>query len=154
EHPEPQYPHHGLSMTPTRSALWMEAHGRRVGPQPMMTGFDTHDLCKITGNLPHQYTWQIMNKRIADKEIAISGSDTNPHFRDKKFLKVILQVLLGNHKQTQWLIDECSDVVIGKDINELAAKMQQLEPNVPIDVEGMKADIARYDAIARLPKSI
>src|SRR5699024_4427390 len=134
EHPEPQYPHHGLSMIPTRSALWMDAHGRRVGPQPMMTGFDTHDLCKITGHLPHQYTWQIMNKRIADKEIAISGSDTNPYFRDKQMLRLLLQVLRGNHKQTQWLINQCPDVVVGNTVEELAEKMQALEPEVPIDV--------------------
>lgn len=153
-HPNPDYPHHGLSLIPTRSALWVDAHGRRVGPFPMVTGFDTHDLCKITGHLPHQYTWQIMNKRIADKELAISGSETNPHFRDKKMLKILLQVLRGNHQQTQWLIDECEDVVIGNTIEELAAKMQQLEPNVPIDVEGMKADIARYDHQARLPVKI
>jgi len=154
EHPEPQYPHHGLSMIPTRSALWMDAHGRRVGPQPMMTGFDTHDLCKITGHLPHQYTWQIMNKRIADKEIAISGSDTNPYFRDKQMLRLLLQVLRGNHKQTQWLINQCPDVVVGNTVEELAEKMQALEPEVPIDVAGMRADIERYDHIARLPKAL
>src|SRR5690625_3464369 len=150
-HPNPDYPHHGLSLIPTRSALWVDAHGRRVGPFPMVTGFDTHDLCKITGHLPHQYTWQIMNKRIADKELAISGSDTNPHFRAKIMLMILRKVLRGNHQQTQALIDECEAVVVANTVEELAAKMQQLEPTVPIDVEGMKAGIAHYDYQARLP---
>src|SRR5699024_12629732 len=99
-HPNPDYPHHGLSLMPTRSALWVDAHGRRVGPQPMMTGFDTHDLCKITGHLPHQYNWQIMNKRIEDKEIAISIRDTYPYFRDKQIVRFQQVIICDYIKQT------------------------------------------------------
>src|SRR5699024_11949778 len=58
------------------------------------------------------------------------------------------------HKQTQWLINQCPDVVVGNTVEELAEKMQALEPEVPIDVAGMRADIERYDHIARLPKAL
>ena len=50
---------------------------------PLVTGFDTHDLCKTVGNLPDQYSWQVMNYRIAVRELAASGTDANPDFRDK-----------------------------------------------------------------------
>lgn len=148
-HPQPEYPEHGLSLIPPRSALWVDCYGRRVGPRPMVTGFDTHDLCKITGHLPQQYTWQIMNKRIADKELAISGSDSNPYFRDKKLLKVLWQALRGNAQQTQWLLENCPDVVSGESIEELAAQMQRVTPETQLDVAAMRADIERYDAMLR-----
>ncbi|MDY0251014.1 MAG: FAD-binding dehydrogenase [Pseudomonas sp.] len=153
-HPKPEYPQHGLSLIPPRSALWMDCYGRRIGPQPMVTGFDTHDLCKTTGRLPQQYTWQVMNKRIADKELAISGSDSNPHFRDKKLLKIILQALRGNAQQTQWLIEHCPDVASGNTLAELIVDMQRVAPESLLDSAGMQADIARYDAMLRGPQGL
>jgi predicted oxidoreductase len=132
----------------------MDCYGRRIGPQPMVTGFDTHDLCKTTGRLPQQYTWQVMNKRIADKELAISGSDSNPHFRDKKLLKIILQALRGNAQQTQWLIEHCPDVASGNTLAELIVDMQRVAPESLLDSAGMQADIARYDAMLRGPQGL
>ncbi|GLR62825.1 FAD-binding dehydrogenase [Marinospirillum insulare] len=153
-HPKPAYPNQGLSLIPPRSALWLDCYGRRLGPEPLITGYDTHDLCKQIGHLPQQYTWQVMNKRIADKELAISGSDTNPNFRDKKLLKVIWQALKGNSAQTLELMNQCVDVVSGQNLGELAAKMQELQPQVPIDLEGMTRDIASYDAMLKGPKAL
>lgn len=153
-HPQPEYPEHGLSLIPPRSALWMDCYGRRVGPRPMVTGFDTHDLCKITGHLPQQYSWQIMNKRIADKELAISGSDTNPYFRDKKLFKVLWQAMRGNAQQTQWLLEHCPDVVSGNTLEELAAQMQRVTPDTRLDVAAMRADIERYDAQLTGPRGL
>lgn len=144
-HPQPQFPHHGLSLIPPRSALWFNAHGERIGPMPMVTGFDTHDLCKRTGQQPGQYTWQVMNWRIAAKELAISGTDENPHFRDKKILKVIWQTLRGNHRLVQWLTDECPDVVMADTLEQLIKKMQALEPRIAINGEQLAADIKHYD---------
>lgn len=146
-HPQPEYPQHGLSLIPPRSALWLDCYGRRIGPKPLVSGFDTHDLCKVTGHLPQQYTWQIMNKRIADKELAISGSDSNPYFRDKKLLQVIWQALRGNAVQTQWLLTHCEDVVSANSLAELALQMQQVAPDVALDIDGMRADIQHYDAM-------
>lgn len=153
-HPQPAYPEHGLSLIPPRSALWMDCYGRRIGPRPMVTGFDTHDLCKTTGHLPQQYSWQIMNKRIADKELAISGSDTNPYFRDKKLLKVLWQAMRGNAQQTQWLLEHCPDVVSGDTLQELATQMQRVTPDTRLDVAAMRADIEHYDAMLRGPRGL
>jgi len=62
----------GLSLIPPRSALWLDAYGQRIGPMPLVTGFDTHDLCCRVGNLPHQYSWQVLNRRMAIHERLIS----------------------------------------------------------------------------------
>ncbi len=153
-HPQPEFPEQGLSLIPPRSALWLDCYGRRVGPRPMVTGFDTHDLCKITGHLPQQYTWQIMNKRIADKELAISGSDSNPYFRDKKLLQVLWQAMRGNAQQTQWLLEQCADVVSAVTLEELAVQMQRIAPDVPLDVAAMRADIEHYDGQLKGPRGL
>ncbi|MDU6376731.1 MAG: FAD-dependent oxidoreductase, partial [Bradyrhizobium sp.] len=44
-HPFPHFEGHGLSLVPCKSALWLNHRGERIGPEPLVTGFDTHDLC-------------------------------------------------------------------------------------------------------------
>lgn len=147
-HPQPQYPDHGLSLIPPRSALWLDAHGRRIGPQPLVTGFDTHDLCKRIGHLPGQYSWQLMNWRIAIKEMAVSGTDTNPLFRDRKMAKLIWQTLTGNKALVRWMLNECPDVVSADSLEALAERMNALGP-LPVDVAGLRADVEAYDDMLR-----
>ncbi|WP_440876150.1 FAD-binding dehydrogenase [Thalassotalea sp. PLHSN55] len=144
-HPEPKYDRHGLSMIPARSSLWMDCYGNRVGPKPMMTGFDTHDLCKTTGHLPKQYTWQVMNWKIAIKELAVSGTDENPNFRDKKLHKIVWELLTGNKRLANYLIDECEDVVTGNTLEELVSNMNKLTGDESVSFENMHRDITAYD---------
>lgn len=146
-HPKPKFPRHGLSLIPPRSALWLDAHGNRVGPEPMITGFDTHDLCKRTGHLPGQYTWQVMNWHIAAKELAISGTDENPHFRDKKLMHIIWQTLRGNHKLVHWLVEHCEDVIVADTPIELAEKMRGLSKDNRLDSTLFCQSIEQYDAM-------
>jgi len=145
-HPEPAFPNHGLSLIPPRSALWMDRHGRRIGPMPLITGFDTHDLCKQVGNLPGQISWQVMNYKIAVRELAVSGTDTNPDFRDGKLLRVVWNTLRGGDPALMdWLIDQCPDVVSASTPEELATKMNQAAGNHDVHTADMIRDIRAYD---------
>ncbi|WP_417787315.1 FAD-dependent oxidoreductase [Stutzerimonas xanthomarina] len=145
-HPEPQYPQHGLSLIPSRSALWLDATGRRIGPQPLVGGFDTHDQCKRIGHLPGQYGWQLLNWRIAIKEMAISGTDSNPHFRDRKLLRLLWQLFTGNRELVRWMIDRCPDVLAAEDLPQLAGRMAALAGDGRLDPQLLDAAIQRYDA--------
>lgn len=145
-HPHPAYPQHGISLIPARSALWLEPSGRRIGPLPLVTGFDTHDLCKRIGHLPGQYGWQVLNWRIAIKELAVSGTDANPLFRDRKLLGLLWQTLAGNRRLVRELIDECPDVLVADDLDQLAERMRALAGDGCLDAQAMRADIERYDA--------
>lgn len=150
--PEPQFPRHGVSLIPPRSALWLDAHGRRIGPAPMMTGLDTHDLCKQLGHLPGQYGWQLLNWRIGAKEIAISGSDSNPAIRDHKLPRLLWQMLRGNDTQMHDLVDHHPDVLAADSLEGLADKMRALADDGRLEPQAMRADIERYDAaMARGP---
>ena len=86
--------------------------------------------------------------------MAISGSDSNPYFRDKKLLKVLWQAIRGNAQQTQWLLDQCPDVASAATLDELAVQMQRIAPDVPLDVAGMRADIEQYDGQLRGPRGL
>ena len=146
EHPHPKFDKQGLSLIPPRSALWMDAYGERIGPKPLITGFDTHDLCKQIGQLEHQYSWQVMNYKIAVKEIAISGSEMNPSFRDKKLIRFLKETLFGNKALVNWMIAECPDVIVADTVEELADKMNQLTGFDRVDAQSLKSDIEHYDA--------
>lgn len=146
-HPQPQYPGHGISLIPARSALWLEPSGRRIGPLPLVTGFDTHDLCKRIGHLPGQYGWQLLNWRIAIKELAVSGTDANPLFRDRKLLRLLWQTLTGNRSLARELIEQCPDVLAADNLDELARSMAVLADDGRLDPQAMRADVQRYDAI-------
>lgn len=143
--PNPQIKNEGLALIPPRSALWMNCYGRRVGPDPMIGAFDTHRLCKRLGHLPYQYGWLILNWKIAIKEMAISGSDMNVNFRDKKLFKILWGLITGSKKQVQWMIEACPDVIASNSLAELKQQMEKVAPGVTIDIDGMAKDIAQYD---------
>ena len=145
-HPRPRKPGHGLSLVPPRSALWLDWRGRRIGPMPLVTGFDTRDLVAQVCAQERQYSWQLMNRRIALKELAVSGAEFNPSIRDKKKLAFLRDLLFGN----RWLYDEmvgtCDDFVVGRDLAELADKMNALQGDTAVSLDAMRAAAESYDA--------
>jgi hypothetical protein len=72
--------------------------GERIGPQPLVTGFDTHWLCQRVAEQEQPWTWHLLNWRIAAKEFAISGAEHNQRIRDKQFALFLKETLLGNHR--------------------------------------------------------
>jgi predicted oxidoreductase len=148
-HWRPRKPHHGLSVVPPRSALWVNARGARILP-PLVTGFDTRDLVAQACRQPGQYTWQVLNRRIALKELAISGAEFNPSIRDKKRLAFLRDILLGN----RWLVDtlcaNCEDVVVADSLAGLVEKMNRLGGGEIVSLESLERDVRAYDGrIAR-----
>lgn len=144
-HPRPQWPGHGVSLVPPKSALWTDAFGRRLMPA-MVSGFDTYDLVRRVSAAPYGYTWQIMNRRIALKELAASGAEWNPALRERRPLRFVLDMLFGN----RWIVDDltrhCPDVVVAATVEALAEKMNALQPQARIDVGALSQEIARFDA--------
>lgn len=147
KHPKPEYENHGLSIMPCRSSLWLDAHGNRIGPMPLVTGFDTHNLCKVTGHLPEQYSWQLMNVKIAYKELAVSGSHINKAFRNKSWLGIIKMALRGSREIVQWLMNDCEDVVVADSLAELVDKMNKnsQQNKAEVSLENIKRDVQAYD---------
>ena len=144
EHPQPEFPGHGLSLIPPRSALWVDHMGKRIMP-PMIGSLDTQLLCQRTNELQIPYSWQILNRRIALKELAISGSEHNPTFRDRTYWGLIKDLIQGN----RWLVDkmcsESDEFIVANSVTELVAKMQALNPEHPLDVQVIAEQLTQYD---------
>jgi hypothetical protein len=144
-HWKPRKPAHGLSLVPPKSALWLNWRGERIGPLPLVTGYDTHDLVAQICRQERAYSWQLLNRKIMLKELAISGGEFNPSFREKKRLAVARDMLRGNH----WLYDEltrnCKDFVVAESLPELVAKMNDLVGDGSVDLAVITEAAESYD---------
>jgi predicted oxidoreductase len=152
-HWEPLFPNHGLSLVPAKSPVWVNYQGRRFVDPPLVGAYDTLMLVDRICQEKKKYSWQVMNRKIANKEFAVSGAEFNPAVRDKKMLTFLLRLLQGNGEQVQEFIDHCPDFVTASTVGELADKMNALTGTQDVDAVLLERDIADYDAnIARGPK--
>ncbi len=145
-HPFPHFQGHGLSTIPCKSALWLDHTGRRIGPEPLVTGFDTHWLCQRVAEQEQPWTWHLLNWRIAAKEFAISGSEHNPRIRDKQFLTFLKETLLGNHRLVRQMQSESDDFLVDDTLTGLAAQMNALTRSHHIDPAVLEATVNDFDA--------
>ncbi|MCX7556648.1 FAD-binding protein [Xanthomonadaceae bacterium JHOS43] len=145
-HPFPHFPGHGLSMIPCKSALWLDHSGRRIGPEPLVTGFDTHWLCQRVAEQEKPWTWQLLNWRIAIKEFAISGAEHNPRIRDRQFGRFLIETLLGNHRLVRQMQRESEDFLVDDTLAGLAAQMNALTASHDVDPAALQATVNRFDA--------
>ena len=152
-HPKPRTENHGLSLVPPKSALWLNYQGKRFGPMPLITAYDTRFLVEQICKEPVKYSWQVLNQKIMMKEFAISGSEHNEAMREKKRLKFIKTVLFGNKKLVDHMLADCEDFIVANSIEELAEKMNALTGENHVDLKLLKESIEHYDAqIDRGPK--
>ena len=140
-HPFPHFEGHGLSAIPCKSALWLDHRGRRIGPQPLVTGFDTHELCQRVAAQEKPYTWQLLNWRIAAKEFAISGAEHNQRIRDRQFPAFLKETLLGNHRLVRQMQRESRHFLVDDSLAGLVARMNALT-----GTEDVKADVLQATA--------
>lgn len=145
-HPRPDRERHGLSLVPPKSALWMNADGRRIGPVPLITAYDTRFLVEQILRQPGGYSWQVMNFKIAAKELAVSGSEFNDAIRERKILRFLKDVLLGNPGLVREMLASCEDFVAADTVEELAEKMNALTGENRVDGGRLAEEIRRYDA--------
>ena len=145
-HPRPRKPWHGLSLVPPRSALWLNWRGERIGPQPLVSGFDTRRLVTDICRQERQYSWQLMNMRIALKELAISGAEHNPSIRDGKRLRFLRDITFGNRWLVNEMITNCRDFVAAGSLSELVDNMNALQGDKAVELATVQDAVARYDA--------
>ncbi len=145
-HPYPHFEGHGLSTIPCKSALWLNHSGERIGPEPLVTGFDTHWLCQRVAEQEKPWTWHLLNWRIAAKEFAISGSEHNARIRDKQFPLFVKELLLGNHNLVRQMQRESPHFIVDDTLAGLAQKMNALTCSHDIDPAVLQATADAFDA--------
>lgn len=145
-HPQPHFEGHGLSAIPCKSALWLDYTGRRIGPEPLVTGFDTHILCQRVAAQAKPYTWQLMNWRIATKELAFSGAEHNQRIRDRQFPMFLKETLFGNHRLVKQMAAESKHFLVDDTLAGLAAKMNALTGTNDVQVSVLQQTADAFDA--------
>jgi len=145
-HPFPHFEGHGLSSIPCKSALWLDHRGERIGPEPLVTGFDTHWLCQRVAEQAKPWTWHLLNWRIAAKEFAISGAEHNPRIRDRQFGRFLFETLFGNHRLVRQMQRESTDFLVDESLPGLAGKMNALTCSHDIDPARLQATVDAFDA--------
>ncbi len=154
-HPAKRKPDDGLSLVPSRSALWLNARGERImSPGPMLSYGDTRHLVASVAAQPGQYSWQVMNWKIAIRELAVSGCDYMTAFRRKDRVRLVRDLLFGNKELVERLIRECPDDIVTAD--SLDGLMEQMDRRslfgLHIDRPQMEGYIRAWDdMIARGP---
>lgn len=151
--PKGTFEHHGLSLIPCKSALWLDYTGKRIGPEPMVTGFDTNELCRRMSEQKSGYAWQVLNWKIASKEFAISGADHNQMIRDKKFFTMLKETLLGNHRLVKQMQTESDHFIVADSVNELTQKMNALTATDSVNEATLQQTLDDYDAVLSRPSS-
>jgi predicted oxidoreductase len=144
-HPFPQFENHGLSLIPCKSALWLDHTGRRIGPAPLITGFDTNEMCRRLGEMEKPWSWQVLNWRIAAKEFAISGAEHNPYIRDSRLLPFLKETLFGNHRLVRQMQEESDHFIVADSLDELVARMNDLDEDSCVRLEHVKESVRAFD---------
>jgi predicted oxidoreductase len=136
----------GLSLVPPRGALWLNALGQRImAPGPLVSYTDTRHLVEQILKQPGQYSWHLMNWKIAIKELAVSGSEHMKAFRYKNKVKLVKDVLLGNTELVKRLIRESKDFVVADNLNDLVRKMNAMDNEFKVDADVLKEEVRAYD---------
>ncbi|MBF0101733.1 MAG: FAD-binding protein [Desulfobacterales bacterium] len=144
-HPKPEFVNQGLSLVPPRSALWVNALGERIGPVPLVAYTDTRYLVEQICKQPGKYSWQVMNWKIAIRELAVSGCDYMTAFRYRKPFRMLWELLFGNRELVSRLMKESKDIIIAHDVDTLVSRMNQGEPELKVDSIVLKKEIKDYD---------
>jgi predicted oxidoreductase len=125
-HPVPQREHHGLKLIPPRSGVMLDPDGRRYGPVPVMPTYDAYAALERMCEDERKYSWLICNQRIARKELDVSGSQHNPHLRERRWVRFLVGVVLGKPRVVAHLLEGSPDFVSAATLPELARKMNQV----------------------------
>ncbi|KRE78468.1 FAD-binding dehydrogenase [Arthrobacter sp. Soil763] len=128
----PVWPRHGIRILPGPSALWLDATGRML-PAPLFPGFDSLGALRHILGTGHTHSWFVLNRTIALKEFALSGSEQNPDLTGKD-----IRLLAGRLKPTgdsplQRFLDRGVDFLQADSPAALADRMNTLTGSGLVD---------------------
>ncbi|HBR38089.1 MAG TPA: FAD-binding dehydrogenase, partial [Sulfitobacter pontiacus] len=96
-----------------------------------LPGFDSLGSLKMILDTGFDYSWFITTQKIVKKEFALSGSEQNPDFADKSWVKVLQQRILNKAATpaVEAFKEHGENFVVAQTLPELIAKMNGMEGN-------------------------
>ncbi|MFC7430598.1 MULTISPECIES: FAD-binding dehydrogenase [unclassified Agrococcus] len=146
---DPVWPNHGIRILPGPSSLWIDSRGDRL-PAPCYPGFDTLSTLEHLRRGGHEHSWFILTETILRREIALSGSEQNPDFTDRR-LSLVLDRIRHGSTGVRGFLHHGEDVVVADALPALVDGMRALEP--ALDAERVAAAVAERDAAIDDPDS-
>jgi hypothetical protein len=140
----PIWSRHGIRLLAGPSSLWLDADGRRL-PAPLFPGFDTQAALTHITRAGHGHSWFVLNRRIMEREFALSGSEQNPDLTGRNVRGVLRRALPGAPDPVRLFAERCPDFVFARDVRDLAAKMNALVGAPRIDAEVLERTVVARD---------
>jgi uncharacterized protein len=141
----PIWSDHGIRIIPAPSSMWFDATGKRL-PPPLFPGFDTLATLQHIGTTGYDYTWFILNKRIIEREFALSGSEQNPDLTGRSIPDTVRQrVLPGVPGPIQKFMDHGADFVVESKLEDLVRGMNALTDQPLLEAASIEEQITARD---------
>ncbi|MFE4195095.1 FAD-binding dehydrogenase [Paenarthrobacter sp. NPDC056912] len=141
---DPVWPKHGIRILPGPSSLWLDATGHQL-PAPLFPGFDSLGALRHIVATGHGYSWFVLNRTIALKELALSGSEQNPDLTGKDVPLLLSRLKPGTDTPIQRFMDKGVDFIQASSPTDLASKMNGLTGHHLIDAESLNSLIRARD---------
>ena len=108
--------------------MWFDARGNRL-PAPFLPGFDTLGTLDHLRHTGFDHSWFVLNRSLAGKEFALSGSEQNLDLTEKRYREVLRRPVTKVTPSVQAFLDHGEDWVTAATIGELVGKMNALTPD-------------------------
>jgi uncharacterized protein len=142
---DPIWSEHGIRILPGPSSLWLDATGKRL-PAPLFPGFDTLATLAYIGKTGYDYSWFVLNRRIIEREFALSGSEQNPDLTGKSLPATVRErVLPGVPGPVQRFMDQGPDFVVESNLDDLVRGMNALTAEPLLDHGAIEREIIARD---------
>ncbi len=142
---DPIWPSHGIRIIPGPSSLWLDAEGKRL-PGPLYPGFDTLGTLEYIAKYGQDYTWFLLNRRIIEKEFALSGQEQNPDLTGRSVRQLLSsRARSGPPPPVQAFVDRGADFVSATSLRELVSAMNRVPEVLPLDYATVEAQVTARD---------
>jgi len=140
----PIWSRHGIRILAGPSPLWLDARGRRL-PAPNFPGFDALGALEQVARSGADHSWLVLDSRVLAREFALSGSEQNPDLTGRSVRMVLRRALPGAVAPVARFGERGRDFVFGRDVSELASRMNALGTPWEIEPSALEREIRARD---------
>lgn len=141
---DPVWPKHGIRILPGPSSLWLDAYGKQL-PAPLFPGFDSQGALRHIVSTGYAHSWFVLNRTIALKELALSGSEQNPDLTGKDVGLLLTRLKPRGDTPIERFLERGADFVQAASAEELAGRMNALTGSGLIKADSLARTVRARD---------